>query len=723
MDRWKGVRHPNSSCGNADKLIGMEKFKSTIVGGVFVIVSMALTLSSSVRAQDKDTQVFPNPYRNDINQVKTLGTQPAAEENKVDPEEERKKREEEERKKREEEERKKREEEERRKKEEQEQQKKKAEQGQQIPADKDAENNKQGQPKKKKQKDATQKGKSGGKRLATQGAQTGALGAEEEQTDDMGFPRGGSCEDEALRTIFETVLKNKKGIDVLAEMFELTSLRLAKRAADGGKTTVEDRLKADIQLVQSHLEDKPESKAIREAVGQIYTAYGLPGDSTYVQKQLNALAVRGKDACYFARNLRMNNAHTSAYVLAVAVGEKDSGLGEIDAATIFVVEKLRAAAGKKYAYGTFNGNMMNATTRASRALGRIENGKSMTVEELKKDLQEREAKLEEVFKAAAKEAEKGLQECIARETNNCATCVAERTEKWNKSNQNVAELKKGLLKAVAKSDRIKMIEGLEGKIGKVTFNFGNYVVGAVPADKRRGKVDACDRPLKGKGSSQTGPTQGVQTSSTIHVGDPKDDQAQTHDFMNGEFQQQKHAADATYVAPSAAVQMAKAGGPAHMTAEEAARYNVLKSEFDQLAEVWKRDNTKLESESPWFYFEPTEFEAWKKRLETWRKNHPDRQPPPVDPTKKIFLKDVLNFYLVTNPYCISTEQMKTRPECKGKQISDLHCRGADLYGGEKLLVGAFKDKKGRSRGYDYRFATPADCEKVVRDFGKLHYPH
>lgn len=322
----------------------------------------------------------------------------------------------------------------------------------------------------------------------------------------VGTTAGKSCsdgvlsKDEALRKIHEFVLKDKG--EVLAAMFELTAVRLAKRAAQQGATTVEDRAKADVALIEQRLQQLHGAEEIKNSVTQLYGAYQMPADAALIEAQLTSVKTQGKDACYFAKTKRFNNLQSSAWILAVVAGEEGSGLSETDAATVWVVEKLRAeaeAAGKPgYALGKEYGNLLNVTTRAARYLGRIAGGKKLDKDQLGEEILAREGEIAKAIGGAVEAVKKELADCLNKRRN-CTSCANAEVEAFMKELSDVNRLQSSLLQAVTKDGTAKMIEGLQGQMGEVTFDFSNYVKsGEIGPDTRRGKVDACGRPLKAR---------------------------------------------------------------------------------------------------------------------------------------------------------------------------------------------------------------------------------
>lgn len=460
------------------------------------------------------------------------------------------------------------------------------------------------------------------------------------------------CEDEALRKIYEHVLKDQG--NVLAEMFELTALRLARRAAEQQQTTVEDRVKADVDLVQKRLEEMKGSKEIMDSVGKIYATYGLANDANLIQQDLEGVFRKGKDACYWTRTQRIENLSASAYILAVSAGEKDSGLSETDAATVWVVDRIREQAAQEngeYAFGKKFGNLLNVTTRAARYLGRIHGGVKYSPEEMQAEIKKREEQIAGVMSGAVTAVEKELQDCISKRNSNCTDCDKRDLESFKSEVAKVGMLQNGLLEALSKSNA-KIVDGLKGKMGEVTFDFSNYAQStSVPRDTRRGRVDACGHPLKGGGTQRNTaatPVKGAKTPQKKEKTKTEGQQTQ------GNGQQ-----------------------PAQTTEQPAAQ-SPQQTEWEAARDLWSIDHPAKDAA---FKFDAAQWKAWKPKMETWRKNHPGRQPPPNDPALSVDAA-YLN-HLVAGP-------------------KDLRCEPtapSDCMVGMRVL---------------YQFSSPEECAKLCK---------
>ena len=336
------------------------------------------------------------------------------------------------------------------------------------------------------------KGKGAGNRSdqnTTPGEQTGSL----VEVDEAAADPAKTCEDQALGAIYEFLLKDNQ--NVLSHLFEITSLRLAKRAAEHSKTTLEEKVKSDIEDLKAKMSELDTSEKAQEEILKIYEAYGMKADAQVIKKDLDATIAKGKDACYWCRNQRLENSHISAYILALSF-EKDAALSEVDAATVWVVEKIRsqaAASDPRYRLGQEYGNLMNVSVRAARYLGRIAGGVALTAERIQKEIEERLEKIKSVIGLAKSKVQQSFESCVKAKHGDCKDCAAQDIKAFEET-ATLEFLQKGLLQAVSKEDNSKMIRGLKGKIGEVSFDLSDFAKGTIPRDTRRGKVDACGHP-------------------------------------------------------------------------------------------------------------------------------------------------------------------------------------------------------------------------------------
>ena len=348
------------------------------------------------------------------------------------------------------------------------------------------------------------------------------------------------CEDEALQKIYQLLLHDSS--NVMGSLYELTSMRLARRAVEQGATTLEEMVKQDAQKMKEKVAAIDGSKEFQSQLQAIYESYGKSSDLSVINNDLDTALKKGKDACYWCRGQRLWNDHASAYVLALSVGEKDSELSDVDAATIWTVEKIRQAAAKTnsaYKYGHEYGNLMNISTRVARYLGRIDDGQDATKEDLDAQISSVEEAVMDAIAKAYEQVKVTLHSCIEDHNKDCPDCQKKAIAKFETDNLAFDKIQRGLLQAVSKSENIKMEKALKAKMGDVTFDLSGFAKGTVPPDNRRGKYDACGHLLPQRGHSVKATPKSEAT--------PTPSPAPFHSTLQQRYE--KPAIDKTYVAP------------------------------------------------------------------------------------------------------------------------------------------------------------------------------
>ncbi len=305
------------------------------------------------------------------------------------------------------------------------------------------------------------------------------------------------CEDNAIKEINALVLKDKNNI--LPMMFELTAMKLAKRALEQNPkaTTFEELTRGNIDLINKQM-SKANDPSIQKEALRIYQSYGKNADLLMIQKDFHDLKKRSNDACYFDQEKRFTNTESAAYVLSVSMAEPQSGITEADAAAIWMAESLRKKGEAKdyrnYRIGGELGNLLNISTRVTRYLGRILQAKNATAADIAKEITDQEAKLKKVFKDASDKVEASLRACYA---SNCANCsVDDRVKSFKEKNvEDLQVMQKGLLSNVNQADNLELEKGLKAKLNGVTFDFSNFAregsTPMVPSRLPRQKYDAC----------------------------------------------------------------------------------------------------------------------------------------------------------------------------------------------------------------------------------------
>ena len=303
----------------------------------------------------------------------------------------------------------------------------------------------------------------------------------------------GTCEDEALKQLHAILLLDKKD-KVLARLMELTSMRLARRALKDGDSTLEELANKTTEHLQSEVDKIPSTKPTQDQLKAIYDKYAKGQDIQAIQDDLNNSLKTGKTASYWAKGkTRLRNGNASAFVLAMAIGEKDSGLSEADAATIWVMEKMRLAgaahdpARYKVASAKYGeGNLLNISTRVARYLGLIAGGEKATVPELDHKIGDEVKSLQGVIDQASSVIQNSLEACIKlrHKDDKCVSCAATAVTNemaaFNKEHSTFDDIQKSLLEVVNHSDNMTMESGLKAKMGEVHFDLSNIATGDVP---------------------------------------------------------------------------------------------------------------------------------------------------------------------------------------------------------------------------------------------------
>ncbi len=305
-----------------------------------------------------------------------------------------------------------------------------------------------------------------------------------------------SCEDEALKEVYKIISSDQN--NAFAKMFELTVMRLAKKALAEGNVTLEGYTQNKIAELEGYFEKSKEAGEVQNKVKAAYEMYGKPGDLAAINKDLDAAMARGQKACYWSSSTRLQNDHTASYVLAMSVADPDSGLSDADAATIWAVEKIRKGAGVNFENGRAYGNLLNVSTRVARYLGAIQGGTSVTPEQLDAKIAAQEKELNDLIGKARTKAEMGLAACIERQNPSCVECQAKAKASLSAATSSMEQVQRGLALAVQKSENVKMVSGLKGKMGDIDFNLDNFTHGAVKkAPERMSEVDTCGMKKKG----------------------------------------------------------------------------------------------------------------------------------------------------------------------------------------------------------------------------------
>jgi hypothetical protein len=309
------------------------------------------------------------------------------------------------------------------------------------------------------------------------------------------------CEDEAVTKLVESLKKDESG--VMSSLYELTSRRLALRALKGNSDSLEALARKGVNDLELKVKKMKGSDAYVKKMQAVYEAYGKGADLTKLNQNINhdldSMVKRAKVACYWTRysnNQRILNSEASSLVLALGIGEKNSGLTDIDAATIWTMEKVRSTAEKTdpdYRIGGEKGNLMNMSTRVARYLGKIGKGRNATQAELEKEINRGQEDLDAIFAKAYDQVKASLYACIDDHNKSCPSCAEEAKKSFESNRLDFNNLQRKLLQVVSKSDNVKMESVLKAKMGEVTFDLSDFAMGTVPEDLRPtiSKKDSC----------------------------------------------------------------------------------------------------------------------------------------------------------------------------------------------------------------------------------------
>jgi hypothetical protein len=362
---------------------------------------------------------------------------------------------------------------------------------------------------------------------STAGASTNAAPAADPKLDDTptkSNPGAGPCENQALNSIYATLLSDKN--NVLGTMFELTAMRLAKRALEqqSESSTLEDLASKNIALMDNELKQLDSNAAVQKQVMDTYETFGKASDLKQVSDLIPAIKAeindeksRANDACYFVKNgvKRLNNTQTSAFIMAAVTGEKDSGLSDVDAATTWVFEKFRQSAAttdKRFQIGHPQGNLMNMSTRVARYLGLIKDGRNMTTTQMTAMITQQEGLYQDSLKSAIAKGyakvEQTLDTCLLAHNQQCVNCKNASVKNFETKNLDFAAIQRGLLEKVAKAENATVQANLKGQIGSdITLDFSNFArdkdkladEASVPSRFPRTKNDVCSQNAWAKG--------------------------------------------------------------------------------------------------------------------------------------------------------------------------------------------------------------------------------
>ena len=329
------------------------------------------------------------------------------------------------------------------------------------------------------------------------------------------------CNDKATQSVIALFQSDK--YNMLARMFELTAMKLAERALSQTQkaTTLEELTHSKRKLLQKEIDEEKGAGAFKQQVVDTYKTYQKAADVKKVNDDFNHFSKANENACYWSNHTRLNNKDVSAYVLAVAASEPQSDLTELDAATIWVVEKARAAkaasgdkhyeTGRPVVKGNEDetdkngyGNLLNMSTRVARYLGRIDGARNVKdADTIKNEIVKEEESMQKAVDEIKSDPtiEAAFEKCAALQLKaegkdpTCTTCIKDKVDSFEKSNITLESLKRGLLLAIKQSEDLKVDHDLKMKLGTNTFDFSNFAKSTsgemIPKNPPRHSDDAC----------------------------------------------------------------------------------------------------------------------------------------------------------------------------------------------------------------------------------------
>ena len=360
------------------------------------------------------------------------------------------------------------------------------------------------------------------------------------------------CDDVGLKAVYRIMGEDKN--NALAKMYELTTMKLARKAIAEGSRTLEGYTRKKIADLQKELESEKSSGDIQNQVKAAYENYGKSSDLTKVNADIDKALAKGKKACYLSGEGHMWNSDVSATVLAMSIGDpKGSGLTDADAAIIWAVDKIRVGAGYKNGVSA-NGNLMNISNRVARYLGMIQGGQTNDVASMDAKIASQQAELESIMNGAFVKARVELHDCIAKEHPDCSECQTSALAKLD-DHFGLDKIQRGLASEINKSSNESIAGSMKGKIGDINFDFAKTLAkgGATGAGLKLDKFDACGVPkpavVPGTGKDDKIYSGGTLPEVVITA-------SKTPEYGKNYIAVQ----DKTYVAPSAAASFAQGGG-------------------------------------------------------------------------------------------------------------------------------------------------------------------
>ena len=282
-----------------------------------------------------------------------------------------------------------------------------------------------------------------------------------------------SCEDQALQELIQLILKDKE--NVLGKMFDLTSLKLAKSIEENSPNarTLEEAGRDSAEELKERIAKIKTSPDVEKNLASIYSRYGKLIDLKRADQDTEALVKRIENLNYSKKSTRIKNSEVSAYILATSIADPDSDLNDIDAASVWAMEKIRAAAetrDRSYAIGRENGNHLNVSSRVAIYLGNIRGRARLSIEQIEQKLNEEEQAIMKVISGAYVQVKEGLKKCLVEEAKKtqCDTCAQKRLDDFEKKQLDLTEVKRALLKSVGEGEEVTLKKSIVSHYPKKT---------------------------------------------------------------------------------------------------------------------------------------------------------------------------------------------------------------------------------------------------------------
>ncbi len=197
-----------------------------------------------------------------------------------------------------------------------------------------------------------------------------------------------SCK-ESLVSQLKNLLKTDHKL-VLDHQLKLTVAKLAYETKSEKSSTLEQYFKKREQELASIDQSK-----IDELV-KLYNRFGKKNDLIKAREKL-------KNASYWNKNLRLYNDDISAGVLLLSELETKSKMTETDVAIVWMSHKLSEAMAQKYGKNSAKHNLTNVSTRVAFMLDKIKDGKNLSLEQIKKQIESKENLLEDAMENLKKD--------------------------------------------------------------------------------------------------------------------------------------------------------------------------------------------------------------------------------------------------------------------------------------------------------------------------------